>query len=286
MRKMRNKASILDILNNIFMLLICAAFLYPFIYTAAISLSSSQPILEGSVILYPKGFTLGAYKFLLHDKNIINSLKFTAELTISGVLASMIVTTCCAYPLSKREFKGRNFFLNIIIFTMYFNGGLIPTFLLVKKIGLTNHIGSLILPNLVDVFLLIIMINYFRGLPVELEESAKVEGANNINIFIKIIIPLAKPVLATLVIFYAVSYWNTFFSALIYIQESKKYPLQVKLYQMLNSAYNSQDIVDLGVIPENLKGATVLTTALPIILIYPLLQKYFIKGVTIGAVKG
>lgn len=268
------------------MLLICAAFLYPFIYTAAISLSSSQPILEGSVILYPKGFTLGAYKFLLHDKNIINSLKFTAELTISGVLASMIVTTCCAYPLSKREFKGRNFFLNIIIFTMYFNGGLIPTFLLVKKIGLTNHIGSLILPNLVDVFLLIIMINYFRGLPVELEESAKVEGANNINIFIKIIIPLAKPVLATLVIFYAVSYWNTFFSALIYIQESKKYPLQVKLYQMLNSAYNSQDIVDLGVIPENLKGATVLTTALPIILIYPLLQKYFIKGVTIGAVKG
>lgn len=290
MHKNSKKISTFNIFNYIFMILICIVFVYPFIYTTAISFSGSKPILEGSVFLLPKEFTLGAYQAIFRDRNMINSFIFTVELTIMGTLSSIIVTTLTAYPLSKNDFKGKNIFLNIIIFTMYFNGGLIPTYLLVKGMGLINSMGSLILLNLVDTFLLIIMMNYFRGLPIELEESAKVEGANNFDIFVRVILPLAKPVIATLVIFYAVSYWNTFFNALIYIQESKKYPLQVKLYQILNStdnySINSAEATAAQVIPENLKGAVVLVTALPIIVVYPMLQKYFIKGVTIGAIKG
>lgn len=290
MRKNNAVNEAFSIINYIFMILLCAAFLYPFIYTAAVSFSGAKPIIEGRVLLYPREFTLNAYQTLLKDKSMINSFLFTVRLTLIGVASSITATTLVAYPLSRHELKGKNFFLNLIIFTMYFSGGLIPNYLLVKGLGLTNKMGSLILPGLVDTFLLIIMINYFRGLPGELEESAKVEGANNFSVFTRIILPLSKPVIATLVIFYAVAYWNTFFNALIYIQSPGKYPLQVKLYQVLSATdfYTNQtnEVYAIQVIPENLKAAIVLITAMPIIIVYPLLQKYFIKGVTIGALKG
>jgi putative aldouronate transport system permease protein len=273
------------------MILICCTFLYPFIYTLAISLSDAQFILNGSVFLYPKGLTFAAYKTVFTDKSMLNSLWYTTMLTVCGVAASIMMTTLAAYPLSRTNLKGHGLIMRLIVFTMYFSGGVIPTYILVKNLGLINKMGSLIFPDVIQTFLLIIMISYFRGIPVELEEAAKVEGCGVFGILWRIIVPLAKPVIASLVIFYAVSYWNVFFHALMYIQSPSKYPLQIKLYQVLN-------VFDKGlldsiylesaktVISENLKAAMVLVTAAPILVIYPWLQKYFVKGVTIGAIKG
>ncbi len=282
---------IFRIINNTFMLLLCLTFVYPFLYTLALSLSDARYIIEGRVLLWPQGFNIQAYRAIFSDRSLIQSLIFTASLTVCGVAASIIATTLTAYPLSRTGLKGTGLILRLIVFTMYFSGGLIPTYILVKSLGLTNTMGALIFPDVIHTFWLIIMISYFRGLPAELEEAAKVEGCSDFGILWRIIIPLAKPVLATLVIFYAVAYWNTFFQALIYIQSPSKYTLQIKLYQVLSifsdDLRNSLDYeASKAVIAENLKAATVLVTVMPILFIYPWLQRYFIKGVTIGAIKG
>jgi putative aldouronate transport system permease protein len=280
-----------QIINYTVMFILCLTFIYPFVYTLAVSLSDAEHILEGSVFLFPKGFTLSAYRAVLSDQGLLHSLFFTAMLTVCGVAASIIMTTLAAYPLSRTGLKGTGIILRLIVFTMYFNGGIIPTYLLVKNLGLLDTMGALIWPDVIQTFLLIIMISYFRGIPVELEEAAKVEGCSNFGILVKIIVPLAKPVIATLVIYYAVSYWNMFQQALMYIQSPARYTLQIKLYQVLNvfqqDLTNSLDAASAkAVLPENLKGAMVLVTAIPILFVYPWLQKYFIKGVTIGSLKG
>jgi len=282
---------IFHIINNTLMFLLCLTFIYPFLYTLALSLSDARYIIEGRVFLWPKGFNIQAYRALFSDRSLINSLLFTSALTICGVTASMIATTLAAYPLSRTGLKGTGLILRLFVFTMYFSGGLIPTYILVKSLRLTNTMGALIFPDLIHTFWLIIMISYFRSIPGELEEAAKVEGCSDFGILCRIIIPLAKPVLATLTIFYAVHYWNTFFQALIYIQSPSKYTLQIKLYQVLSifseDLLNSLDAESArAVISENLKAATVIVTVMPILFIYPWLQKYFIKGVTIGAIKG
>lgn len=273
------------------MALLCVFFFYPLVYTIAMSLSSAKAILEGKVYLLPVDPTLEAYKMLFKDKSIMSSFFFTTRLTIFGVLSSVSMTVLTAYPLSKQGLKGRNIILRCIVATMYFSGGLIPTYLLVKRLGLTNTMGALIIPSVIDTFLLIITISYFRELPVEIEESAKLDGCSNMGYLIRFAIPLSVAVIATLIIFYAVAYWNTFFSALIYMQSPNKYTLQIKLYQVLNvfsdamlNQANTEAIT--RVVPENLKGATVTLTVLPILVVYPAMQRYFIKGVTLGALKG
>ena len=276
-------------LNYSFMVLLCVAFLYPFVYTIAISLSSPGAIVTGKVWLFPVGFTTAAYQALLRDRLMIASFVFTVALTVSGVAASIVATILTAYPLSRRSFKAKNLALNLIIFTMYFSGGLIPTYFVVKRMGLMDKMAALILPNLVSSFLLFIMINYFRGLPVEMEESARIDGADHVRILLWIVIPLSTAIIATLTIYYAVSYWNTFFAALLYMSSPQHYTLQVKLYNMLSNMdimTNPNDQFAGLVLPENLKGAVVIVTATPILVVYPFLQQYFIKGVTIGALKG
>jgi putative aldouronate transport system permease protein len=281
--------AVFHVLNYSFMVLLCVAFLYPFVYTIAISLSSPGAIVTGKVWLFPVGFTTAAYQALLRDRLMIASFVFTVALTVSGVAASIVATILTAYPLSRRNFKAKNLALNLIIFTMYFSGGLIPTYFVVKRMGLMDKMAALILPNLVSSFLLFIMINYFRGLPVEMEESARIDGADHFRILLRIIIPLSTPIIATLTIYYAVSYWNTFFAALLYMSSPQHYTLQVKLYNMLSNMdimTNPNDQFAGLVLPENLKGAVVIVTATPILVVYPFLQQYFIKGVTIGALKG
>ncbi len=282
-------AATFHVLNYTLMVILCAAFLYPFVYTIAISLSSPGSIVTGKVWLYPVGFTTAAYQSLARDRLMIASFLFTVALTVVGVAASIAATILTAYPLSRRDFKAKNIALNLIIFTMYFSGGLIPTYFVVRRIGLMDKMAALILPSLVSSFLLFIMITYFRGLPVEMEESARIDGADHFRILLKIIIPLATPIIATLTIYYAVSYWNTFFAALLYMSSPEHYTLQVKLYNMLSNMdimTNPNDQFAGLVLPENLKGAVVIITATPILVVYPFLQQYFIKGVTIGALKG
>lgn len=282
-------SKIFDAVIIVIMVLLSAMFLYPVIYIISLSFSSSTAIIEGRVLLFPVEFTTAAYKLLFRDNSIINAFFFTVRITLTGVLCSIMATVVAAYPLSRKHLKGSGVLMRLIVFTMYFSGGIIPTYMVIRGLGLFDSMWALILPNIIDTFLLIIMINYFRGLPSELEEAAKVDGCSNFKIFYRIFLPLAKPALATLVVFYAVDYWNTFFNALLYIQDQKRLTLQVKLYQVLSmfsDALDPSSSVDATVIPENLKGATVVLAVLPIVCVYPFMQRYFVKGVTVGAVKG
>jgi putative aldouronate transport system permease protein len=289
---MKNESSasrIFDVFNIVFLCFLSMTFLYPVFYVVSTSLSSPTAIITGRVYFYPVGFTTSAYRHIFRDTSIISAFVFTVELTVLGTISSLIVTALAAYPLTRKQLKGSGIIMRLIVFTMYFSGGIIPTYMVVRGLGLFNSVWSLILPNAIDTFLLIIMISFFRNLPYELEESAKVDGCSNFGIFLRIFIPLSTAIIATLTVFLSVAYWNTFFNALLYIQDPKRLTLQVKLYQVLNMFSDSLSEsagVSMDVIPENVKGATIVIAVLPIMVIYPFMQKYFIKGVAIGAIKG
>lgn len=285
--------NVFNIFNYSIMILISLIFLYPIVYTISVSFSDANSILKGSVVLFPKGLNADAYKLVLSDMKTISALWFTVKLTLSGVVMSLILTTLAAYPLSRSNLKGSGLILGLIVFTMYFDGGLIPNYMMVKNLGLLNNMGSLIFPRTISPFLMIIMMTFFRGIPKELEEAAVIDGCSNFDVFFKIVLPISFPIYATLTIFYAVSYWNTFFEALLYIQNSAKFTLQLRLYQVLNvvgdsmvSQMDASSVSASTVITENMKAATVVVTVLPIICVYPALQKYFVKGATVGAIKG
>jgi putative aldouronate transport system permease protein len=289
---MKNESTasrIFDVFNIVFLCFLSMTFLYPVFYVVSTSLSSPTAIITGRVYFYPVGLTASAYRHIFRDTSIISSFVFTVELTVLGTISSLIVTALAAYPLTRKQLKGSGVIMRLIVFTMYFSGGIIPTYMVVRGLGLFNSVWSLILPNAIDTFLLIIMISFFRNLPYELEESAKVDGCSNFGIFLKIFIPLSTAIIATLTVFLSVAYWNTFFNALLYIQDPRRLTLQVKLYQVLNMFSDSLSEsagVSMDVIPENVKGATIVIAVLPIMAIYPFMQKYFIKGAAIGAIKG
>jgi putative aldouronate transport system permease protein len=276
------------IILTILAILIC---LVPFLHVIALSFSSNHAILSMKVAIFPVDFTLETYRAVFKDNAMINSLLFTIVLTVSYTILSMIMTICAAYPLTKKNLKGRNFFLLLIVITMYFSGGLIPDYLLIKNLGLLNKIWALILPGLINAYYLIILKTFFSTLPDSLQESAYLDGCTDIGILVKIILPLSKPVLATLSLFYAVGRWNGLMDALFYITNPKLYPIQLKLYQIV---YNSMqlDIQQMegsaaaGILPESLKAASVIFATVPILIVYPWLQRYFVAGIMIGAVKG
>jgi putative aldouronate transport system permease protein len=289
---MRNESAasrLFDKFNYIFLFLLSLTFLYPVFYVIALSLSSPQAIIMGEVYVFPVGFNINAYKYIFRDSTILSSFLFTTELTIFGTVISLIVTSLAAYSLTRKQLKGSGILMRLIVFTMYFSGGMIPTYMVVRGLGLFNTVWALILTTTVDTFLLIIVINFFRNLPYELEESAKVDGCSNFTIFLRIFVPISTAIFATLTVFLSVAYWNTFFNALLYIQDTNKQTLQVKLYQILNMF--TDNLIDysgilLDLVPENAKGAVIVIAVLPIMVIYPFMQRYFIKGATIGAVKG
>jgi putative aldouronate transport system permease protein len=276
------------IILTILAILIC---LVPFLHVIALSFSSNHAILSMKVAIFPVDFTLETYRAVFKDNAMINSLLFTIVLTVSYTILGMIMTICAAYPLTKKNLKGRNFFLLLIVITMYFSGGLIPDYLLIKNLGLLNKIWALILPGLINAYYLIILKTFFSTLPDSLQESAYLDGCTDIGILVKIILPLSKPVLATLSLFYAVGRWNGLMDALFYITNPKLYPIQLKLYQIV---YNSMqlDIQQMegsaaaGILPESLKAASVIFATVPILIVYPWLQRYFVAGIMIGAVKG
>lgn len=262
----------------------------PFLHIIAISLSSKHAILSNTVTLLPKGLSFEAYRIVFADSAMLRSLGFTIVLTVVFTILSMTLSICAAYPLTKQRLRGRSFILLMIIFTMLFSGGLIPNYLLVKELGLLNHMFSLILPGMISAFYLIILKTFFSNIPSSLEESAYLDGCSHFSILIRIIIPLSLPVLATLSLFYAVNRWNGFMDALFYITNSRMYPLQLKLYQVVMNSMVSdltaQDVIQIEVISENLKAASIMFATVPILLVYPWLQRYFVSGVMLGAVKG
>ncbi|PWW33753.1 MULTISPECIES: carbohydrate ABC transporter permease [Paenibacillus] len=287
----RTSNRIFDIVNISFITLFVIFCLAPFLHTIAISFSSNRAITSGEVTIFPKEFNWDAYIQVFSDQSMIYSLGYTTVLTIATTVLCMLFTLAAAYPLTKKKLKGRKLFMYVIIITMFFSGGIIPEYLLIRDLHLLNSVWALILPGLVSPFNLIILISFFRGIPESLEESAEIDGSSHIHTLFKIILPLSMPVLATLALFYAVGRWNGFQDSLMYINDPKLYPLQLKLFQMVQNNMVSELTQMEGanrtpLTPESLKAATVIFATVPILLVYPWLQRYFVSGAMLGAVKG
>lgn len=268
------------------MILLC---LLPLLTVLARSLSSTDALIKNKVLFWPVGFNLEAYTTVLEDPKYVWALGWTAILTVIATISSMIMTTLCAYPLIFDSLKGRKIINSIIILTMYFNAGTIPNYLLLKDLNMLNKPIVLIIPGVLSVFNMIIMRSFFYGIPMSLRESAQIDGASFIQILTKIYLPLSKPVLATLSLFYAVGRWNGFSDALMYMNNRRYYPIQLLLYNILNNIMQvevaAQEGFTMPGLSESLKAATVMIATIPILIVYPFLQKYFISGVTLGAVK-
>ncbi|WP_144933912.1 carbohydrate ABC transporter permease [Paenibacillus sp. 32O-W] len=267
-----------------------ASCLLPLLHVASVSLSDPHYVRSGAVTLWPRGWTLESYSLLFKGSKIVSALKNSVILTVVGVLLSMLFTTLAAYPLSRNYFYFRRFFTLAIVFTMLFSGGLIPTYLVIKQLGLINTYGALWLPGLISTFNMLIMRTYFDGIPEELDDAARMDGCGEWRYLIQVVLPLSLPVIATLSVFYAVGYWNAFFSVLIYINDTSKYNLTVLVQQMIQSQSLMQELnasdMQTFITPEGIKTAGIVVMVLPLLAVYPFLQKYFVKGVMIGAVKG
>lgn len=277
-------------LNYIFLALCAYATLFPFINIIATSLSSSRAINAGEVFMWPIEFNIDAYNNLIRDGQLIVAMKNTAIITFVGTALNMLFTIMAAYPLSKARLKGRNVMLMAILFTMLFSGGLIPNFLLINTLGLVDSYWSLWLPALISAYNMFVMKSFLEGLPEELEESAAIDGASEFTILWRIILPLSKPVIAALTLFYAVGWWNSYMNVLIYIRSTDKLSLMVKLYQMIDlvstDLLRGEGVLQALITPEGIRAAAVVFAIVPILCVYPFLQKHFIKGVLLGSIKG
>ncbi|WP_425270929.1 carbohydrate ABC transporter permease [Paenibacillus ferrarius] len=287
----KKRVNFTDISIVLFISAVSITCLIPFLYMISLSFSSNEAIISQKVTLWPVGFTLETYKTILSDVEMIYTLGYTIVLTIVYTLVCMFLTICAAYPLTKQRLKGRSFILTVLVFTMYFSGGLIPSYMLVKNLDLMNSMWSLILPGAMSVFNLIILKTFFASLPESLEESASIDGCNELGILVRIVLPLSLPSIATLSLFYAVDRWNGFQDALFYITNKNLYPMQLKLYQIITAnqqldAQQGEGSVGAYIVPESLKAASVMFATIPILVVYPKLQKYFVDGVMTGAIKG
>lgn len=283
--------SIFSVVNTCFMLLLCFITLYPFLYVLFASLSDPAEIARfRGMLFFPTGFNLDAYKAVIDNPMILTGYRNTLFYVAGGTIINLFMTTLGAYALSRRNVYFNNSIMLIIVITMVFNGGLIPTFLLVNSLGMLDTPWALLLPGAISSFNLIIMRTAFQAVPVSLEESARIDGANDWIIMSRIIVPLSMPVIAVMVLWYAVGHWNSYFSALIYLRDRELFPLQLVLREILIS--NSTDSMTTGAaatdrldIGITIKYATIIISTLPILCLYPFLQKYFVHGVLIGALK-
>ncbi|MEK8127203.1 carbohydrate ABC transporter permease [Paenibacillus filicis] len=266
--------------------------LYPLVFVLSASLSSPAAVVEGQVWLFPKQINLQSYIRVFQDDGIMRGYANTLIYTVAGTAINILLSIGAAYPLSRKDFAGRHVLTMIFAFTMFFSGGLIPTYLLVKNLGLINTIWALIIPGAVSMWNIIIMRTFFQGIPFEIQESAQIDGCSNLRMLWSIILPLSMPVIAVMLLFYGIGHWNAFFNALIYLSDSQKYPLQLVLRQILlqnqmgNMVGESEASVDQIMLTEGLKYAVIIVSSLPVLILYPFLQRYFVKGVMIGAIKG
>jgi putative aldouronate transport system permease protein len=279
-----------DLINHGFILLVLFSALFPFLNIIAVSFSSTAAVVANKVVLVPVEPTLNTYRMVFKNPYILTAYRNTILYTVLFVVASIAVTTMAAYPLSKKRLRFRRQILFYIVFTMIFHGGLIPSYLVVKNLGLINSIWAVIIPYCFTVYSCMLLRTYFEQIPFELEEAAKIDGMGDLGIMLRIYMPLSVPIYATLVLLYAINQWNSFFPALLYLNDRNKYPLQMILRDIvlmgnMESYRMRDDLVQLPV-TQSLKAATIIVVVLPIVCVYPFLQKYFIKGMMIGSVKG
>lgn len=279
---------VFDVFNVVLLIAIAIVALVPFIYVLAGSFATEAELATRSFFLWPETFSLDAYEAIFTSPAFIRALITTIAVTAVGTLVQLMLTATMAYPLSKANLPGGRLILSLIVFTMVFGGGMIPTFLVVKDLGLLNNYWALILPMAINPFSLIIIKNFFQQLPAELEESAKIDGANELQTLWSIVLPLSKPVLATFALFYAVGIWNDFMSPLLYLNDNSMWTLQMFLRQVTVATDLSVVEQDPTQLPpaQGIKFAVIIVATLPIVLFYPFLQKHFAKGMLIGSVKG
>lgn len=283
-------AKVFEVVVHIVMVFVLLITLLPVIHVISISFSSTQAISRGDVSLWPVEFSVTAYRSIFKSGNVPRSFLNSVYYTVLGTGINMILTTMMAYPLSRTYLTFRKFYNVLVLVTMFFSGGLIPTFLTVKNLGLYDTVWAIVLPGAISTWNLIIMRTFFMNLPLELEESAQLDGANDFTIFFRIILPLSKASIATIALFYGVSHWNNWFNAMIYFKNSRSYPLQTILRSIvINSEVTDEIQIDDPldrVSTEGIKYSTLVVSMVPMMLIYPFVQKYFVKGVMIGSLKG
>lgn len=277
------------IINTIVMLFVCVIMLYPFWYVVVCSLSTLKHVQTTTFILLPDGLHLDAYKQVFRDDLIPRAYTNTFIITGCGTLLSMVLTILGAFCLSRRNLPGRTLMTLLVVFTMLFSGGLIPTYLLVRNLGMLNKLTALIIPTAISTYNLIILRNFFSSVPPALEEAATIDGASQLIYLIRILLPLSGAAVATITLFYAVDYWNSYFNSLIYITKRELLPMQAILRQALMTNEFETMMYDDAIMnlpSEMLKDAMIVVTALPIICVYPFIQRYFVKGVMVGSLKG
>lgn len=275
--------------NLALLILFTGMILFPIYYMFIVSISGSTNVVRGDITWYPQNINLDAYKTILKNESLGRSYLNTVFYTVAGTSISVFMSALCAYPLSRKQLYGRRAVTFFIIFTMLFDVGMIPRFLVVNALNLRNTVFSILLPGAIDVYYMIMIRTFFQGLPEEMAESAKMDGAGEWKIFSRIIVPLSKPVLASVTLFYAVGIWNSYLGPLLYLDEKKLYPLQLILRNIVISnemSTMSGDIASMNISTMNIKYAVIFISILPILCIYPFIQKYFNKGVMVGAVKG
>jgi putative aldouronate transport system permease protein len=280
-----------DKLNVVLMVLLIVGTLYPFYYMIITSLSDGRAVLRGEVAFWPVRLTLDSYALVFQNAAMLTGLVNSILYTSVGTVINMVLTVLCAYPLARPRFSGRIAFTWIVTITMFFSGGLIPLYLLVTDLGLRNSIWALVLPGAINAWNMFILRTGFQQIPEDLYDAAFIDGANDFEVLWTIVLPLSKAFLATIFLFYAVEHWNEFFNALIFLDDARKFPVQLVVRNIVIAGMFSQTnemggASGYSVVDQTLKYATILVSTLPILAVYPFVQKYFVKGITIGAIKG
>lgn len=287
-----------DALKYLFLILFALTTLLPFLNLVAKGFSGESAVISGRVLFWPLDPTIKTYNYVLQGNTFFNAFKVSVLITLVGSVSAVVVTAMTAYPLSRSNFRGRKGFLYLWVFIMLFNGGMVPNYMLYRVLGLMDTMWCLMLPGLVSVYNMLLIKNYFETLPDSLEEAARIDGASNMRVLFQIVLPISLPMLATITLFYAVSYWNDYFTARMYISSIDKRPLQLYLYDLINNALqimnqgadgntgalSADDVMNLT--PESVRAAAITLSTLPILLVYPQLQKYFVSGIVVGSVKG
>lgn len=282
-----HRKGVADVIILLILILVCLTTLYPLINMLFISLSSMEEVVKSSgFMLYPKKINLDGYNYVFNHVGLLKAYQTTIFITIVGTAINLIMTTLGAYVLSVRDMPGRNFLMTVVLITMFFGGGLIPSYLVIKSLGMINTVWSLMIPGAISAWLLVLMRNFFQGVPRELRESARIDGCSELRTLTHIMLPLSMPIIATLVLFYGVTHWNEYLNVIIYINNNKTVTLQV----LLRTMYASNNLeIDGDRLPppvETIRSATVMLTSIPIICVYPFLQKYFVQGIMVGSLKG
>lgn len=280
--------------NIVFLVMITLLVLYPLIFVLSASFSHPKLVINGDIWLWPKEVTVEAYRKVFQNQDIVKGFINTLKYTVVGTGINLLMTIMAAYPLSRRDLAGRNVIMAIFVFTMFFSGGMIPTYLLIKNLHMLDTFWVMVIPNAVSIFNIIIMRTFFAStIPRELEEAAMIDGCSNIQTLYKIVLPLSMPVIAVMVLFYAVGHWNSYFNALIYLSDRELFPLQLVLREILIQGQTDQmiqstteSIVEQQLSVEGLKYAVLIVSNLPMLILYPFLQRYFVKGIMIGSIKG